>query len=121
MGRNNRLGVWGERQAAEYLRRKGYDLLVHSYRSRFGEIDLIVSNGKILVFVEVKLRKSADFARAMEYVDQRKQEKLRITAEYYLTENPAELPCRFDVVEIYAPEGENSRRLQIHHLEDAFT
>ncbi|HBK03249.1 MAG TPA: YraN family protein [Clostridiales bacterium] len=120
MGRNNLTGAWGEALAAEYLRRKRYEILASGYRCRFGEIDLIVKNRKNLVFVEVKLRKSADFARAREFVDGRKQERIRTTAAMYLAQNPTELPCRFDVVEIYAPEGMETRHPEINHLEDAF-
>ena len=72
MGRNNLVGAWGETCAAEYLRKKRYKLLAAGYRSRYGEIDLIVSNRKYLVFVEVKLRKSDKFASAFEFVDSRK-------------------------------------------------
>ena len=120
MGKNNDVGAWGERLAGEYLREKGYSLLAHSYRSRFGEIDLIVSDQRFLVFVEVKLRKNDKFARAVEYVDYRKQEKLRITAEVYLSEYPTELQPRFDVIEIYAPRGMETRDAKITHWEDAF-
>lgn len=120
MGRNNDAGAWGEEKAAEYLRGKGYELVVHSYRSRFGEIDLIVRDQRFLVFVEVKLRKNANFARAMEYVDQKKQEKLRITAEIYLSEHPTPLQPRFDVIEIYAPRGTDTVSPEMHHWEDAF-
>lgn len=120
MGRNNLTGAWGEALAAEYLRRKHYDILASGYRCRFGEIDLIVKNRKYLVFVEVKLRKSAGFARAREFVDARKQERIRTTASVYLAQNPCDLPCRFDVIEIYAPEGMETRHPEINHLEDAF-
>ena len=65
MGRNNLAGAWGEALAAEYLRKKRYKILASSYRSRFGEIDLIVKNRKYLVFVEVKTRKSSDFADSL--------------------------------------------------------
>ena len=120
MGRNNLLGAWGEALAAEYLRKKRYEIVAAGYRSRFGEIDLIVRNKKYLVFVEVKLRKTADFAKAREYVDHRKQDKIRITASMYLSQNPTALQPRFDVVEIYAPEGTTSRKPEIYHMEDAF-
>lgn len=120
MGRNNLTGAWGEQIAAEYLRRKGYTLIAHSYRSRFGEIDLIVQNRKFLAFVEVKLRKTANFARAVEYVDERKQSKLRTTAEIYLSQHPTRLQPRFDVIEIYAPQGMETLRPEITHWEDAF-
>ena len=120
MGRNNLVGAWGEQIAAEYLRKKHYKLLAAGYRCRFGEIDLIVSDRKYLVFVEVKLRKSAQFAKALEYVDRRKQDRLRTTAEMYLSQNPTELQPRFDVIEIYAPEGMETVRPEIYHMEDAF-
>ena len=114
------LGAWGEALAAEYLRKKHYQILASSYRSRFGEIDLIVKNRNALVFVEVKLRKSDVYAKAREYVDKRKQDKLRLTASLYLSENPTTLPARFDIIEIYAPEGTATARPEIYHMEDAF-
>lgn len=120
MGRNNIVGAWGEALAAEYLKKKKYKLLATGYRSRFGEIDLIVSNKKYLVFVEVKLRKSANFANAFEFVDFYKQNRLRTTADIYLAENPTKLQPRFDVIEIYAPEGTATIDPEIHHMEDAF-
>ena len=114
------LGAWGEALAAEYLRKKQYKIIASGYRSRFGEIDLIVKNRKTLVFVEVKLRKSDSYAKARDYVDKRKQDKLRLTASLYLSENPCELPARFDVIEVYAPEGTNTVHPEIFHVEDAF-
>ena len=120
MGRSNLLGGWGEALAAEYLRKKRYEIVACGYRCRFGEIDLIVKNKKFLAFVEVKLRKSDRFASAMEYVDRRKQDRLRITASMYLSQNPTDLQPRFDIVEIYAPEGPTTARPEISHLEDAF-
>ena len=113
-------GAWGEALAAEYLRKKHYKIVAVGYHCRFGEIDLIVQDRKHLVFVEVKLRKSSDFARAMEYVDRNKQDKIRITAFMYLSQNPTKLQPRFDIVEIYAPEGTETQNPQIRHMEDAF-
>lgn len=120
MGRNNLTGAWGEALAAQYLQKKRYKVVATNYRSRFGEIDLIVSNRRYLVFVEVKLRKSNQFANAYEYVDARKQERIRTTAAIYLSEFPTELQPRFDVIEIYAPQGTQTLHPEIHHMEDAF-
>ena len=120
MARSNITGAWGEALAAEFLRKKRYQIEAVNYRSRFGEIDLVVRNKKYLVFVEVKLRKSADFAAAKEYVDRHKQDRLRITASMYLSQNPTELQPRFDVIEIYAPDGANTSKPIIEHMEDAF-
>ena len=116
----NLLGPWGEEKAAEFLRRKGYALVTSNYRCKFGEIDLIVKNRRYLVFVEVKLRKNADFAMAREFVDSGKQRRIRTVASCYLASHPTSLQPRFDVIEIYAPEGLETRRPVINHLEDAF-
>ena len=102
------------------MRKKRYTLVAAGYRSRFGEIDLIVQDRKYLVFVEVKLRKSGSFAKALEYVDRRKRDRIRITASIYLSDHPTELQPRFDVIEIYAPEGTATISPQIYHMEDAF-
>ena len=102
------------------MRKKRYKLVATNYHSRFGEIDLILENSRYLVFVEVKLRKSGDFARAMEYVDTRKQDKIRVTASVYLSQNPTKLQPRFDVIEIYAPQGVLTEKPEIRHLEGAF-
>lgn len=120
MGKNNLSGAWGEALAAEYLHKKRYKILATGYRCRFGEIDLIVCNKEYLVFVEVKLRKSDHFAKAADFVNGPKQNRIRTTAELYLSQFPTQLQTRFDVIEIYAPEGTLSRNPQIIHTEDAF-
>ena len=113
-------GAWGEALAAEFLRKKRYKIIAAGYRCRFGEIDLIAQNKQYLVFVEVKLRKNADFAAAREYVNRAKQDRLRMTASMYLSQNPTKLQPRFDVVEIYAPDGAATEVPEITHMEDAF-
>lgn len=120
MGRNNLSGAWGEALAAEYLRKKKYNIVAAGFRSRFGEIDLIAENKHNLVFVEVKLRKSDSFARARDYVDRRKQDRVRVTASIYLSQHPTHLQPRFDVIEIYCPEGTATQNPKIYHLEGAF-
>ena len=119
MDRRRGIGAWGERQAELYLKKKGYRTLERNYTCRFGEIDLIVTNREYLVFVEVKLRKSDAFARAAEFVDYRKQNRLRTTAELWLSLHETKLQPRFDVVEIYAPQGKEGP-VSLEHLEDAF-
>ena len=114
------LGRWGEAQAAEWLRKQGYQVLEANWHCRFGEIDLIAQKGNFLCFVEVKLRKDDSFAQAREFVDRHKQEKLRTAAELYLSVNPTQLQPRFDVAEVYAPEGMQTRNPKINYLENAF-
>ena len=112
MGRNNLVGAWGEALAAEFLRKKRYKLLATRYLCRYGEIDLIVGDKKYLVFVEVKLRRSAAFAEARDFVDYRKQERIRTTASIYLAEHETNLQPRFDVIEILGQT--------LTHIESAF-
>ena len=120
-GRESRqLGRWGEEQAAGLLRGEGFQIIEANWKCRFGEIDLIAEDGAYLCFVEVKQRKSAAYGTAGAYVDRRKQDKLRTAAMLYLTGHPTELQPRFDVVEIYAPQGMDTKKPEIFHLENAF-
>lgn len=120
-GQESRLrGRWGEDQAAEYLRRKGFRVTDFNWKCRFGEIDLIAEDGVYLCFVEVKLRKTAAYGSAAAFVDWRKQQRLRTAAELYLAGRPTGLQPRFDVIEIYAPQGTNTENPGIFHLENAF-
>ena len=75
---------------------------------------------EFLPVLQVKLRKNAAFALAREFVDYRKQQRLRTTASMYLSRYPTSLQPRFDVIEIYAPQGTETKKLIINHLEDAF-
>ena len=114
------MGRWGEALAANWLRERGCQVLAANWRCRFGEIDLIVRDGNFLCFVEVKLRKSAAYGQAGEFVDRRKQERLRTTAQLYLAHNQTDLQPRFDVVEIYAPQGRETLDPTIQRVENAF-
>lgn len=111
-------GNRGEAAAAELLRRQGCEILSAQWKCRFGELDLVArSRDGIICFVEVKLRRSGSMGLPREFVDGRKQERLRKAAMAYLAENGLEdALARFDVAEVY----EERDRLQIAYLEDAF-
>lgn len=115
------LGIWGEAQAEKYLRRKGYFVIERNFSCRQGEIDIIAKKAGYLAFVEVKMRKNADFGAAMEFVTPAKQRRIISTAQLWLLKNPSDLQPRFDVIEIYAPMGEKTRKPEITHIEDAFS
>ena len=83
-------------------------------------IDVIAEDRKFLIFAEVKLRKSAEYGAAREFVDARKQERLRQTALLWLEGHETRLQPRFDVIEIYAPDGMATKQPVIRQLEDAF-
>ena len=114
------IGKWGERIALDYFCDKGYTFVCKSFRSRFGEIDLIIKNSKFLVFVEVKTRKNKNFAHAREYVNKVKQRKIIATANYYLMKKPVNLQPRFDVIEIYSQHEDKTQKPEIVHIENAF-
>lgn len=114
------LGKWGEQLVAEDLRKKGWRIVEVNYRCRHGEVDIIAANRTFLAFVEVKLRRSDRFGQPREFVTGEKQRKLRATAELYLTEHPTKLQPRFDVAEVYAPQGMRTPQPAITYLENAF-
>lgn len=110
------IGREGEAEAACYLERKGYKILGLNYSCRYGEIDVIAEKDGYAAIVEVKLRESADFAEAREYVTRSKQAKLRRAALHWLMTSGTELQPRFDVIEIYT----GGREHIINHIENAF-
>lgn len=112
-------GSFGERYAARWLFWHGFRIIERNFTCRGGEIDLIARKGREIIFVEVKLRKSDRFGEAREFVDARKQQRLRRAAEYYLACRPTVLQPRFDVVELYAPDGEWGK-IKLEHIKNAF-
>lgn len=96
---NHRLkGKKAEDFACSYLQKHGLTLITRNYQCRYGEIDLIMMDGDILVFVEVRYRSSDQFGSAAASVDKNKQRKLVFTANHYLTINTTNCPTRFDVI-----------------------
>lgn len=120
MANSNTLGTWGENQAAKFLEQKGYEILGRNFHSRYGELDIIAQDGEFLAFVEVRLRSSLTHGLPQETVTQRKQEKLRLTAQQYLQEHETALQPRFDVIAIYAKDGMDTKPLPIRHIINAF-
>lgn len=113
-----RLGDRGEAVAAEYLMQKGFVILERQCRTPMGEIDLVARDGQTLAFVEVKTRKSARYGRPALAVGMEKRRRIVRAAVWYASKRQGELPpCRFDVVEVYAPTGGPWR---VRHLKGAF-
>ncbi|BAK99126.1 hypothetical protein OBV_19280 [Oscillibacter valericigenes Sjm18-20] len=110
-------GNRGEAAVAGYLRERGYGLLASQWRCRFGEIDLIARDpGGQLCFVEVKLRSNLCAGLPREFVDGRKQARLRTAAAMYMSVRELDEPARFDVAEVYDENG----ALRVEYLENAF-
>jgi len=111
------LGDHGEDLAAAALKKQGYKILERNYVTPLGEIDLIARQGKVLVVVEVKTRKSTRFGSPQEGVSVTKQGRLRRLAEYYLkAKRLTGSPLRFDVVAVTLAGGEP----QVEIIQDAF-
>ena len=116
----SKTGDRGEMLALQYLEGKGFGLVERNYRSRFGEIDLIMRDGEYVVFVEVKMRASSGFGTPLESVTPSKMRKTRMTAELWLAQGKESgLYPRFDVVGIGAPDGAFAP-VTIEHIENAF-
>jgi putative endonuclease len=114
------LGAWGESLALDEYRKRKYRPVAAGYRTRFGEIDIIVENRQYIVFAEVKLRKDSEFAAAREFVNSGKIRRIKTTAELWLADNETDKQPRFDVVEIYASDGLNTKKPKIYIIENAF-
>lgn len=117
--RRNTLGEKAENRALARLRKAGLRLIKRNFRTRHGEIDLVMQDGNCLVFVEVRYRSRTTFAPAAISVDRRKQNKLIRAAEAFIVWHMRwqHCPTRFDVVAMNrTPNGE----LNVEWLQDAF-
>ena len=114
-------GRWGEMRAADYLKQNGYTIVGMGYTTRFGEIDIIARKDHFVVFVEVKLRKNDKFGTAASFVTPEKQQRVVTTAGLWLVENDEGLQPRFDVIEVYAPDGVATVNPKINHIVNAFS
>ena len=109
-------GRWGEEAATEYLKAKGYSVLARNVFSAHGEIDIVASKDGLLVFVEVKTRRSHAFAFPEDSVTRRKQAYMLFAAEEYLQEHPDSGDSwQFDVI---AVEGKPGGKAQVVHFEN---
>ena len=118
-GRHNQtLGARGESAAQQYLRQRGYRILLTNYRCRFGEVDLIARDGETLVFVEVKTRAQSQYGSPFEAVDARKQRTIQqVAAHYVQTRQVAACAIRFDVVGVHWRDGRGHCELIQHAFE----
>lgn len=111
------LGKEGERVAERYLQKKGYTLVERNYRCPAGELDLIVLDRRVVVFVEVKTRTGHGFGSPLEAVEFRKQRKMIQVAQFFLAEKRLQQrDARFDVVGVSWP----GRDPVVEHIENAF-
>lgn len=110
-------GHQGEKAVAKYLKNRGYKVLAHNYRTRTGEIDLIVTSASLLAFVEVKMR-THEYFDLSEVITPSKQHKIIKTAKIFIAKNRyKDHTLRFDVALVIPKHGSN----QITYIPNAFT
>lgn len=94
------IGQYAEKYALRYLMLHSLVLVQSNYHSRYGEIDLIMLDGRCLCFIEVRARKHSNYGDALESVTTQKQQKTILTAQHFLQNYPLydSFDCRFDVI-----------------------
>ena len=123
-------GNFGESVACGYLESKGYKIVSRNYYVKYGELDIVAENDKVIAFVEVKTRyggKSLQYyGRPAKAVDQHKQNAVARSAKQYLFDNPTSLAPRLDVIEVTVVNHfDTNGHLwyfidSINHIENAF-
>ncbi len=106
--------VWkiGENIAKEYLKDKGYEIIEQNYRTKYSEIDLVVKKDNILIFVEVRTKKSDVFVSPEESINQKKLKKLYWNAEAYVASKRWEGEYRVDAVCIVLDSDNKVKELE---------
>ena len=110
-------GEQAESASLRYLCKQRLKLVQRNFRCAQGEIDLIMRDGDVLAFIEVRYRGNPHFGDGADSVDFRKRRKLINAANVYLQNNPANTPCRFDVMSV---SRDNNNRWQYRWIKDAF-
>jgi putative endonuclease len=111
------LGKEGERIAELFLKKKGYKLVERNYRCAAGELDLVMLDRRVIVFVEVKTRTGSGYGTPLEAVAVRKQKKMIYVAEFFLSAKKlSQREARFDVVGVSWPGAQPL----VEHIENAF-
>ncbi len=106
-------GQEAEQRACDYLLKQGLTLLERNFYCKFGEIDLIMQDTNTLVIVEVRFRKSNLYGAAEESISKKKQSRIILTTQYYISKNKVDSPIRFDVITL-------SNDTEINWIKNAF-
>lgn len=117
MAQHNDLGKEGEKLAAEFLQKNGYEILDKNWIFQKAEIDIIAQKGQILAVVEVKTRSSTDFGLPQDFVKPKKIQLLIKAVNEYVISRDLDVEIRFDIIAIYKDQ---SQKFVIEHIEDAF-
>lgn len=115
MAAHNELGRWGEDLATAYLEQKGYTIVERDWKSGRRDIDIIAIDGNIVVFVEVKTRRSSVFGEPEEAIDFHKLKNLQMAINHYVKYKRIRQPIRFDIISIVGTIGKIPN---IRHIQD---
>lgn len=115
------VGLQGEKRVAQFLRNRGFSVIKRNFQCRYGEIDIIAENNEYILFVEVKTRKQNAIISGIDAVDSRKQSRIMLAAQDYITKTLCEKQPRFDVAEVAVYEKpDGSTGYSLKYLENAF-
>ena len=114
-------GRLGEDAVCAELLRRGHKIIARNYHKRVGESDIISSIDGFVVFTEVKAREIRSLVSGLEAVNFKKQKKIVLTADAWLSENPTDLQPRYDIAEVEFTRGELPRIVSVKIYEDAFS
>ncbi|MDG1938738.1 MAG: YraN family protein [Pseudomonadales bacterium] len=117
------IGDSAEQAATAFLTDQGLKLLDSNYHSRYGEIDIVMADAKVIVFIEVRYRKSSVYGGGAMSITRNKQQKLIKTANHYLQHHQANVECRFDVIDMspsHLAATNNKQQFHINWIKNAF-
>ena len=113
MAAHNELGKWGDDKASEFLQRNGYKIIERDWKSGRRDIDIIATDGKDVIFVEVKTRRNRLFGDPEEAVDYRKLQSLRLAINHYIKYRRINFNVRFDIISVVGMIGQEP---EINHI-----
>jgi putative endonuclease len=114
--KTKQIGQRGEDLALAFLQEKGYQLLERNYRYGRAEIDLVMQQENLLVFIEVKYRKNADFGYPEEFVGKKQRQMLLKAGDNFIYQQDWQHNIRYDIIAILPKEA---NEFEITHFEDA--
>lgn len=115
MALHNEFGRWGEDIAVDYLVKHGYKILDRNWQIDHKEIDIVATDGDMIVFIEVKTRSNINYGAPFEAVNRQKRKNLMIAMKRYLSIHRVYLPFRFDIISIVG----NQNKWEVEYLENA--
>lgn len=116
MATHNLLGKVGEDAVAEYLKKKGYDILHRNWRKNHLELDIVAAKDDELIVVEVKTRRNTDYIEPQDAVNRQKIRHIVIAADAYVKHFGIDASVRFDIITAVGQPG----TFRIEHIKDAF-